>query len=463
MDSSLPYGRTFMGDSLGFHILFALFGVGIPLLISLAELVGIVRKDNTFFIMAKRWSFALGSLFVVGAVSGIIISNQLSMLWPAFMTLAGKVIGLPFYMEAFAFFIEAIFLGIYLYSWDRFKNKYVHWLCSLPIVFGSLASAFFITTANAWMNSPQGFTYQDGVASNINPIAAMFNPATYTETSHSIAAYYLTTALVFAGIYAWSLMFHRHRARRKAKKTKIPVEPEDKKLTRYRTTALTYTMAVSAVFAVLMIVTGDQSARYLAYHEPLKLAAAESLEFTQADAPMEIGGIHEHGLLVDAIQIPKLLSLLSFGNENAVVQGLDAFNPALWPPLWIHSMFDLMVGFGFYIAFAVILFFVFYFLKRDWAHSTPLLFLIVFSGPAAFLSVEFGWIVTEVGRQPWVIAGIMTAAQAFTTSTTVVEFGFIFPSLYLILLVVTPWVLIHHYRKNPLDLDQDYFKETARQ
>ena len=463
--NSLSAGRVFMGDSLGFHILFALFGVGIPLLISLAELIGIMRKDSDFYIMARLWSFAMGTLFVVGAVSGLIISNQLSMLWPNFMALAGRVIGLPFYMEAFAFFIEAIFLGIYLYSWDRFKNKYMHWLCSLPIVIGSLASAFFITTANAWMNSPAGFTYVNGVVSNINPIAAMFNHATYTETTHSIVSYYLTTALVFAGLYAWSMGFHKHRTKRLLKKKNIvPDEAEHAKLRTYRKKALAYTMCVGTVFALLMTITGDASARYVATNEPLKFAAAEMAEHTQAGAPMEIGGIIDHGKLEYSIKIPKLLSFLSFGKTTAVVKGLDAFDPSTWPPLWIHAMFDLMVLFGMYIAFVATMFFVLLIWKRKrkYAFSHIMLSLIVLSGPASFLAMEFGWIVTEVGRQPYVIAGIMTVSQAFTTSATVLEFGSIFPSLYTILLVVTPWILTRHYNRNKLNLDTNYFTTNAK-
>ncbi len=457
----LSGGRVFMGDSLGFHILFALFGVGIPLLISLAELIGILKKDSTYYAMAKRWSFAMGTLFVVGGISGLIISNQMSLLWPVFMTFAGKVIAAPFYMEGFAFFIEAIFLGIYLYSWNRF-SKWTHWLCSLPIVLGSLASAFFITTANAWMNSPAGFTYVNGVIGNIHPWKAMFNPATYTETAHSIVAYYLTSALVFAGIYAWGMMFHRHRTKKLAQKGIVMHTPtEHSQIREYRKKALVFCMVIATFFTILMMVTGDQSARYLAYHEPLKLASAELLQHTQAGAPIELGGMMIDGSVRGAVQIPKVLSILSFGTPNATVKGLDAFDPSTWPPLWIHVMFDLMVGCGMFIGLAVIAFFFTYFWKRRHAFSHVVLMLIILAGPAAFAAVEFGWILTEVGRQPYVIAGIMTAAQAFTTNPDVIKYGEIFPSLYTILLVVTPWVLARHYNRTPLDLNADHFSESA--
>ena len=452
-----------MGDSLGFHILFALFGVGIPLLISLAEIIGILRKDSTMYMLAKRWSFAMGTLFVVGGISGLIISNQMSLLWPTFMTFAGKVIGAPFYMEAFAFFIEAIFLGIYLYSWDRFESKITHWLCSIPVVLGSLASAFFITTANAWMNSPAGFTYTNGVISDIHPLKAMFNPATYTETAHSIVAYYLTTALVFASIYAWGMLFHKHRTKKLAQKGIVMhTEAEHSNIRAYRKKALVFCMTVATVFTILMMLTGDQSARYLAYHEPLKLASAELLQHTEAGAPIELGGLMVHGTIRGAVQIPELLSILSFGSIHATVQGLDAFDPSTWPPLWIHAMFDLMVGCGMFIGFAVAVFFFTYFWRRRHAFSHVTLMLIILAGPASFAAVEFGWIVTEVGRQPYVIAGIMTAAQAFTTSAEAVKFGSIFPSLYTILLIVTPWVLIRHYRRTPLDLETQHFQATEK-
>ena len=432
----LDYGRTLMGDSLGFHIIFALLGVGIPFLISLFELIGILKKDESFIKIAKDWSFAMSVLFVTGAISGTIISTQLSALWPTFMSLAGKVIGLPFYLEAFAFFIEAIFLGIYLYSWNRFPNKIIHWLCSLPIVFGSLASAFFITTANAFMNSPQGFSVKNGNPININPIKAMLNPATPTETIHSIVSYYLTTCLLFAAIYAFSIFKKKADAKNLVLKQKI----------------LTILISLSFIFAVLTFLSGDSSAKYLAKYEPLKLAAAEALYKTQAFAPIQIGGMMRAGNegLTGAITVPGLLSFLSYGNLNAKVLGLDAFNPSLWPPLWIHYMFDLMVFVGIYVTCIPFLFLIFYFAKRKFTFSKPILILIIFAGFLGFLAVECGWILTEVGRQPYVIKGIMTTKEAFTTNKNVLTFAYIFPTLYLVLFAATFFVIKKHYKNNNL-------------
>lgn len=436
MNPQLTYGRTLMGDSLGFHILFALLGLGLPFVISLAELIGILKKDSDYYNAAQRWSFAMATLFVVGAVSGTIISLQLNTLWPSFMVLAGKVIGLPFFLEGFAFFIEAIFLGVYLFTWERF-GRWTHWLCSLPLVLGSAASAFFITTANAWMNNPAGFELRGGAAININPVKAMFNPATPTETSHSIAAYYLTTTLAFAGLYALFLWREKFDAYKQKYFKKIIV----------------LMMALSLLFAVVVALTGDSSGKYLAKYEPLKLAAAEDLQIGGRNAALPVGGLTVGGQLEHALRIPEMLSWLATGSFNGYVKGLYDFSPSLWPPLWIHYMFDSMVFIGIFVTFVPLLFLLLYLHKRKWAFSKLLLLGIIICGFLGFLAVEFGWILTEVGRQPYVIAGIMTTAQAFTTNPGVAQWGYIFPSLYGVLFVITPWILRRHYKKYPLKLE----------
>lgn len=185
---TLTAARALMGDTLGFHIIFALFGVGLPLLISAFEFIGLYFDDRDFTRTARRLSFAMATLFVVGAISGTIVSFQLNLLWPHFMAFASSIIGLPFVLEGFAFLVEAVFLGIYLYSWDKL-SPWVHWLCSIPLWVGSGASAFLITTVNGWMNTPAGFTLNpDGTVTNINPWAAMWNPAAPHEILHSMLA-----------------------------------------------------------------------------------------------------------------------------------------------------------------------------------------------------------------------------------------------------------------------------------
>ncbi|MBA3788852.1 cytochrome ubiquinol oxidase subunit I [Patescibacteria group bacterium] len=439
LHAQLTGGRSLMGDSLGFHILFALLGVGLPLLISLVELLGILNKDDEWYATARRWSFAMGTLFVVGGISGMIISFQLSLLWPVFMALAGQVIGLPFFLEGFAFFIEAIFLGIYLFSWDRF-NKWVHWACSIPLVLGSAASAFFITTANAFMNSPQGFTYINGVASDIHPWKAMFNPATPFETSHSILAYYLTTTIAVAAIYALLLLKKKVRA--------------DAARTAYYKKILTLLMLLGFGLIVATGLMGHESGQYLASNEPLKFAAAEHVLHTESTAPLEYGGILHGTTIQGAITIPfGMLSFLAFNDFHATVKGLDAFDPSTWPPLFIHYPLDIMITIGMFIGAVCTAFFLLFLARKrrwkigEWMFARPLLLAIVIAGPLAFIAVECGWMVTEIGRQPYVIRGIMTTAEAFTTAPNVVVVASIFPLLYLVLFAVTYWVLSRHYRK----------------
>jgi cytochrome d ubiquinol oxidase subunit I len=433
MNPVLTQGRILMADSLGFHIIFALLGVGLPLLVCLAELIGLARRDPDFTAMAKRWAFGMSTLFVVGAISGTVVAFELAILWPTFMAFAGKIIGLPIFMETFAFFLEAIFLGIYLFTWDRL-GPMAHWLCSLPIVIGGAASAFFITTVNAFMNSPAGFTLVNGVATNIHPFSAMFNPATPTETTHSIFSYYLTTVLLLAGLYAFKIL-------RSKKNDEVNKNESNKKNSdagaSYRKKAVAFTLILACVFSILVGVTGDSSGKFLARYEPLKLATAEGLQTTESHAPLVVFGV----------RIPDMLSFLAFGSVNANVKGLDAFSPDLWPPSWIHQMFDIMAVSGIILVIVPFLFLALWLWRRRLAFSKAMLWAIVPSGLLALVAVECGWILTEVGRQPYIITGIMTTEQAFTTSAGVADLAVIFPILYLALFIITAFILVKHYRR----------------
>ena len=286
------------------------------------------------------------------------------------------------------------------------------------------------------MNNPQGFTYANGQISNINPIAAMFNPATATETNHSIVSYYLASALFFAGCYG--IFYLKNKS--------------DEKMKTYYRKLIVFTMSIAAIFAVLIGITGDSSAKYLAHDERLKFAAMEGLAKTQAQAPLQIGGYLQHNQLQKSINLPGLLSFLAYGAKNTIVQGLDAFNPALWPPLWIHFMFDAMVGIGGFLTGIIFLFFILYKFKREISFSKLMIWGIFLSAISAVVAVECGWVLTEVGRQPYAIYGILTTQQAFTTSNKVLEFAYIFPTLYLALFVLTGWILRRHYRHHPLQL-----------
>jgi cytochrome bd ubiquinol oxidase subunit I len=353
------------------------------------------------------------------------------------MKIAGQVISLPLFMETFAFFFEAIFLGIYLYTWDRFKNKMYHWVLSIPIIIGSSASAFFITTVNAFMNTPQGFKLENGVITHIEPLVAMFNPATPTKVLHVLTSAYLTSACVLAAITAWAML--------KGKRDE------------YYKKALKLTMTATFIFAVLTAVVGDLSAKFLANYQPEKLAAAEWHFETEKDADLILFGyLDENNEVKKAIRIPKALSFLAHGDVNAEVIGLNEFPKDEIPPLWVHYMFDLMVVIGFYTVFVSLLYIIFMTSKRWNEHNKWLLWAIVAGGPLSMLAIEFGWIFAEVGRQPWILRGYMKVSEGATTSEHVGLMFILFLVLYIVLAWICTSVLLRMFRKNPPEQELQY-------
>lgn len=429
---TLLYSRLLTFVTLGFHIVFATLGVGVPVMISLAEWVGIRRKDPHYVLMARRWSRGFVITVAVGVVTGTCIGMQLSLLWPRFMQAAGHVISLPMFLEIFAFFLEAIFLGIYMYTWDRFR-PFVHWLLTLPVVVGSSASAFFITTVNAFMNTPQGFTLQNGQFVDVDPWAAMLNPATPSKVAHVLASAYLTSAFLLGSIAAFRLLQGRDHP--------------------YYRKALRFTMAASLVFAVATVVAGDWSGKFLAEHQPEKLAAAEWHFETKPRAELIVGGVldPETGEVAYALRIPWALSILAHGHPDAVVTGLDAIPREQWPPLFVHYVFDAMVLIGFYTVLVPIAYFGYIWRKR--AVPPLVLRLIVWGGPLAMLAIELGWIYAEVGRQPWILRGYMKTAEAVTTSEGVGLMLVLFSLLYIVLAAVAAFVLLRLFRNKPLEAE----------
>lgn len=428
----LMTSRIFMGDTLGFHILFALLGVGLPLLASFFEFLGVYFNDDDYYRMAKRMGYAMAVLFITGAISGTIVSMQINLLWPHFMGFANKIIGLPFVLEGFAFTIEAVFLGVYLFSWDRL-DKWTHWWCSVPLVIGSTGSALLITMVNSFMNAPTGFSIYGDQPVNIHPWQAMFNAAFPYEALHSIPAYYLTATFAIAGIMAFLL--HKPSVRRDAERS------------RYYKKIMTTLLAVAFFFACVVGIMGDLSGKYIAQNEPIKLAASESIYQTQANAPLRLGGYADDNELHYAINIPGLLSWLLYGDTHAVVQGLNSFDPSMWPPLVVHYFLDIMVLIGMFLGAVPLVYFGLYKYKKSLAFSYPVLWFIMIGGGLAFVAVEMGWMLTEIGRQPYIIRGVMTTAQAVTSAQSVPFFASLFPVFYLVLFVTTGWLLLSHYRK----------------
>ncbi|WP_255437589.1 cytochrome ubiquinol oxidase subunit I [Thalassobacillus sp. CUG 92003] len=431
--------------TLAFHIIFATIGVGVPVMISLAEFMGIKKKDPHYTLLARRWTRGFVITVAVGVVTGTAIGLQLSLLWPSFMQIAGNVISLPLFLETFAFFFEAIFLGAYLYTWDRFKNPIYHWLLSIPVVIGSTMSAFFITTVNSFMNTPQGFELEGRTITAIEPLAAMFNPATPTKVFHVVASSYLASAAILAAITAFYML----------KKAITPYQKKAMKLT-----------AVSVfIFAILTAVAGDLSAKFLAEHQPEKLAAGEWHFETERGADLIVfGTLNDEGEVENALRIPKALSFLAHGDFNAEVTGLDQIPEDESPPLWIHYMFDLMVTLGFYALGVSLLYLIFMSMKKWNENNKLLLWLLVLNGPFAMLAIEFGWIFAEVGRQPWILRGYMKVAEGATTSPHVGWMLLLFLTLYAVLATGCILVIKKIFKGNPaeVELEQRYPEITGK-
>jgi len=383
--SDVLAARSQMAVSLAFHIVFAVIGIAMPVLMVLAERRWQRTRDPVYLDLAKRWARGTAVLFAVGAVSGTVLSFELGLLWPRFMELAGPLIGMPFSLEGFAFFTEAIFLGVYLYGWEKVPPR-AHLLAGVLIAISGAASGIFVVIANAWMNTPVGFTLVAGAFTNVDPIAAMATPAALPQTLHMILAAYAATGLGVAGIHAFLLLKGRTSAFNRA--------------------ALTIGLIVGAPAAVLQPVSGDIAARSVARRQPVKLAAAEALYETRAGAPIKVG---------PGIEIPYALSLLAFHDPHAVVLGLDSVPRDEWPnvPL-VHLSFDVMVALGTYMALVGLWAAWLALRKRDLTTRRRFLRAVAIAAPCGFIAIEAGWMVTELGRQPWVIFGVLKTADAVT-------------------------------------------------
>ncbi len=396
--SDLLAARMMMAFTLAFHIILACLGVGFPLLMLIAEWRFLRTRDPLWRTLARRWSKAFAVLFAVGAVSGTVLSFELGLLWPEFMQRWGAVIGLPFTMEGFAFFLEAIFVGIYLYGWDRLSPR-AHWLAAWPIVISGFFSAFFVVMANAWMNAPAGFRLENGQPVDIDPIAAMWNAASAAQATHMIVAAYIVTGFCVAAFYARGLMRN----------------PDDA----YSRRGFGLGLVLALPLAPVQFLVGDWSAKVVARTQPVKLAAMEGQFETEQRAPLRIGGIpnEETRETPYAIEIPGALSWLAYGDLDATVQGLNDVPPDATPPVAIvHIAFQVMVGAGMLMLLAAIWGGIAVVKNRAPPTSKWFLVLIVLLGPLSIIAMEAGWVVTEVGRQPWIVQGVMRTSEAVTAA-----------------------------------------------
>ncbi|HEX5966806.1 MAG TPA: cytochrome ubiquinol oxidase subunit I, partial [Pyrinomonadaceae bacterium] len=373
-------------------------------------------------------------LFAVGAVSGTVLSFELGLLWPKFMEHAGAIIGMPFSLEGFAFFTEAIFLGVYLYGWTRISPR-AHLLAGVAVAVSGAASGIFVVIANAWMNAPTGFRLVDGKPVDVDPIAAMLNAAALPQTIHMTLAAYAATGFVVAGIHAFML-------RR---------DPDN----RFHKAALGIALVVGGVSAILQPLSGDFLAKTVAVTQPVKLAAFEGHFQTEQGAAFRIGGIPDENARVTrySIEVPYFLSLLAYGDPNAVVKGLNDFPADQHPPvLIVHVAFQIMVGCG-VVMMLVALWSGWRYLRGrrnyGWLNSKWFLWTLIGVAPLGFIAIETGWVVTEVGRQPWIIYGVMRTSEAVTPMPGLVVPFVTFTVLYIFLALVTVWLLLRQVAASP--------------
>lgn len=410
---TLTAARAQMEVSLAFHMVFAALGIGMPVLMVAAEALWLRTGRPHYRDLARKWAKATALTFAIGAVSGTALSFELGLLWPRFMAFAGGIIGPAFALEGYAFFLEAIFLGLYLYGWEKLSPR-AHLAAGAAVAASGMVSGVLVVAANAWMQQPAGFVLVDGKATQVSAFAPFLSRAWPVMSVHSTLSCYIATGFAAAGVYALGMLRGRCDA--------------------YHRGGLALALAVATAAAVLQPVSGHFSADHTANHQPLKLAAYEAHFHTARGAAEVIGGIPDveartvHG----AIRIPRLLSLLAFADPDAEVKGLDAFPRELWPNVVVaHLAFQLMVACGFALIGAGL-----WFWWTRWRRREPgrwLLRVLVAASPLGVLALEAGWVVTEVGRQPWIIQGVMKTRDGVTRVDAVPATFFGFSLLYLAL------------------------------
>lgn len=399
-DALLP-ARNQMALSLGSHIILACFGVAFPAIIFALHRRGL-RGDASALELAKRWSKIAGVLFAIGAVSGTILSFEMGLLWPGMMEKYGDVLGTAFALEGISFFIEAIFLGIYVYGWDRLPPK-IHVFMLLPMILSGIAGSFFVISVNAWMNSPSGFTEVDGVVTDVDPIAAIFNDAVPLEFLHMFLAAYMVTGFTLASVYAVGWL----RGRR----------------TPLHRLGILVPLAFAAVATPIQPLVGHFAGQRIADDQPIKFAAIEGLAETESSVETVVGGIYRDGELTGeiTIPIPGLASFLAQNDVDAEIIGLDSVPEDERPPVNIvRAGFQVMVGIGMALVGLITWAAWRWRYRRDTFLDSPwMLRGIGVSGVAAIVAMEAGWITTEVGRQPWIVYGLMRTEDAVTDGSWV--------------------------------------------
>ena len=405
------------------HIPLVCFGVAFPAMVLFVEGLWLRTGDPVYKALAVRWSKVMIILFAVGVVTGTILSFELGLLWPNFMATFGEVFGFAFALEGISFFVEAIFIAIYVYGWDRLSRR-AHLLSGIPIVIAGITGSLFVISVNGWMNNPTGFRLENGEVVDVKPLEALFNSHLPHELVHMYLAGIIVAGFLVAAVYSRAWL----RGLRD----------------RYHRTALLVPLTFAALAAPVQLVVGDWAARKVAESQPVKLAAFESLDRTTEGAPLDLFGL---------VEIPKALSLLAFHDPDATVQGLDSVPEADRPPDWIvHFTFEFMVLAGSLMAALAALFLFVWWRKRRLPRSRWFHRAVIAAGPLSVLTLIAGWVTTEVGRQPWVVYDVMRTEEA-VTGLDGVPVGYALLALtYLALGALVVW-LLRRLARQPRELE----------
>jgi cytochrome d ubiquinol oxidase subunit I len=393
--SNLEAARSQMAFTLGFHIILASLGVALPAIMLIANYRGLRRDDADALLLARRWSKVVAVTFAVGAVTGTVLSFEFGLLWPAFTGRFGKVFGVLFAIEGICFFLEAIFVAIYIFGWERLK-PWTHFWAGVPIVITGLGGAFSVVAVNSWMNQPQGFSPTSGDVTSVQPVKVIFNPAVPYEVPHMILAAYLVTGFLVASVYAVGML----RGRRD----------------RYHRLGLLIPLTVACIATPIQFAVGDTAARAIAKDQPIKFAGMECVEQTATHVTEYIYGRCTPSGVKGGLGIPGFDSFLVGWSTSTKVTGLDSVPPDDRPPAntMLHWAFDTMVGICSALIALGLWLGIVWWRKRDIPKTPWFLRAVAVSGVSAVVALECGWIVTEVGRQPWVVNGILRTEDAVT-------------------------------------------------
>ena len=414
--------RQMQALSFAAHIPLVCFGIAFPALVLFVEWLSLRTGDPIYGTLARRWSKVMLALFAVGVVTGTILSFELGLLWPNFMATFGDVFGLAFALEGFSFFLEAIFIAIYVYGWDRLSPR-AHFLAGIPIVITGFTGSLMVIAVNGWMNHPTGFRIEDGDAVDIHPFEALFeNSYFWHELVHMYLAGFIVAGFVTASVYAFGWL----RGRRG----------------RYERVALMIPLTAAALAAPAQVIVGDWAAREVGEKQPVKLAAFEGLGETRKGAPIHVLGWYSDGEVEYGIELPKMLSLLTYHDPNAEVQGLDSVPEDEQPPVnVVRIAFQTMVGIGTALALLAVVYFFVWFRHRRLPRSTWFYRGVVLAGPLSLVALLAGWVTTEVGRQPWVVYNVMRTEEAVTGASGIPVGYTTLALVYVGLAVAVAWIL----------------------